>query len=458
MALQPLIARRKRELDLKLASLEDELSRWNERTKTAPMRRHRSQIVRLTRTLAALLDRMKASDGWKTPTDEMVLANAAAWEKRILTAHAIWEVFRSKLLQRNEELFGERLLAYDDLAWACYEPAMTHYAAAANPQGSVAKEPPLVYLNSTWSAFLRRRDSAFDMEVQEGKDTAFAVDDADYRATLQKLPVPLLALPWFQVAHPPSALMIAHEVGHAVEFDFNLTAGIDQALRGANLQFETQWRGCASEVFADLYGCACVGRYYAGALLDLLVADRQFVAGEYRFGEYPTRHYRAALVVAALASLGGAQDAEDVRKTWEAVYGQTQELVEYQADVDKVVAAIYGPTGMNLAAFIVPPSANVVALAQYAVQGNKIEVAKHTDARVLFSALRHVYEHRSAADLNRAQALLLQQVVQGYAGTFRYRTQALTTAPELDASLDATVAADQAAARALETLLDLGED
>jgi hypothetical protein len=457
MALQPLVARRKRELESKLASLEHELKAWSERTEKPPLGRHRSQIVRLRRTLTALLEGMTATDGWRTPTDDMVLANASAWEKRILTAHAIWEVFRSKLLQRNEELFGMRLLAYDDLAWACYEPAMTYYTARSGAADGAAKEPPLVYLNSTWSAFLRRRDTAFDVEVYEGKDTALAATQSDYRATLQKLPVPLLALPWFQIAHPPSALMIAHEVGHAVEFDFELTAAIDAAFRAAGLRFEAQWRGCASEVFADLYGCLCLGRYFAGTLLDLLVADKRFVADEYSFGEYPTRHYRAALASAALIWLGRKEEAQEIREAWEAVYGRTQALVDYQPDVEKVVEAVYGGRDLDLNAVIAPPAGNIAALAQYAAQGNRIEVAKHTDARMLFSALRHVYEHRTAADADRAQPLLLQQVVQGYAGTFRYRSQPLPSTQDLDAKLDASADADRAAARALETLLGLDE-
>jgi hypothetical protein len=447
----PLAQRRRQELDLKLKSLEDELKAWADRTTREPMRRHYSQVARLTTVLNTLLESMKTSTGWKAPTDDIVLAKAAAWEKRILTAHAIWELFRSKLAQRSEVYFQEQLLAYDDLAWACYEPAMTRFA-------KVPKEPPLLYLNSTWSAFLRPRDTTFEKELEQGKDAGAAIDAQDYRTTIQKLPFPLLALPWFQVAHAPSALLIAHEVGHAVEFDFDLTSAIDNALKGAQLQHAADWRGASSEVFADLYGCLCLGGYFAGSLLDLIVADRTVVAADDQFARYPPRAYRMELAVRALDFLGLSADALRVRQTWETVYGPTTQLPGYTADAEQVVKAIYGENGMNLSTLIRPPDANIAAVAQYAAQGNSKDVERYTDARVLFCALRHVYENGTPAGLTRASPLLLKQVGHANAAMFRYRGAPVASQTDTDAKLAALEASDRAAGKELETLLGFEVD
>lgn len=452
--MQPLTARRKRELDVKLASLRGELESWEQRTEVPPMRRHRSQVRRLKCTVLALLDAMAASDAWKQSAEEVILAKAASWEKRLLTAHAIWEVFRSKLLQRSDDRFRQRLIAYDDLAWVCYEPAMTRYS-------TVAREPPLVYLNSTWSAFLIRRDAAFGREVHEGRDTMLALREADYQTTLKTLPIPLLALPWFQIEHPPSALMIAHEVGHAVEFDFALTDRIRDALRDAALDFESEWLACASEVFADLYGCLCLGRHFADTLLDLLVADKAAVESEDAFGTYPTRAFRVQLMVKALTFLGRSGEATAVRETWEAVYGPPAALADHDEDADRVVAAIYGEPVQNgarrlgLATLITPPTANIPAIAQYASQGNKTELAKTTDARALFCALREVYESSPPQVFSKASDLLLAQVVQRHDLAFRSRSGTVSTRGDLDARTDALADDDRAAARAIETLLGL---
>jgi hypothetical protein len=445
-----LMDRRKRELEQKLSSLDRELTEWTDRTTREPMRRHYSQVKRLSRVINALLESMRISTNWNASTEEIALANAVSWEKRILTAYAIWEMFRSKLAQRDESFFQQRLLAYDDLAWACYEPAMKHYSATP-------KEPPLLYLNSTWSAYLQRRGSAFDTDVEKGKDAGAAIDAADYRAAMKKLPFPLLALPWFQVSHAPSALLIAHEVGHAVEFDFDLTETIDKTLAAAPLRRSADWRGCASEVFADLYGILCLGGYLAGSLLDLMAASREAVTMDTSFGRYPSRPYRMELAATALDYLGLPEDALRTRQTWQAVYGQLPEPATHRADLLLVVNAIYSDQGMNLAALIKPPTDNIRAIAQYARDGNKksLDDLNVTDARALFCALRYVYENNTDSQLTKATTMLLDRIVNANAVVFRYRGEAVATQEDTNDRLEALADADRAAGKELEQLLGL---
>ena len=450
--------RRHLELRAKLANLDDDLKAWQGRTANEPMRRHYSQVGRIARTLDGLLESMTTSAGWKAPTEQLVLEKAAEWERRVLTAHAIWEVFRSKLAQRLEPRFQDRLAACDDLAWACYEPAMRTFSTEK-------KEPPLLYLNSTWSAFLRKRDSAFDKDIEAGKDAREVLEQGDYRATLKRLPVPLLGLPWFQVAHLPSALMIAHEIGHAVEFDFGLTARIGVALENAHLDFEADWQGCASEVFADLYGHLCLGRHFAGCLLDLLVTDKARISEENEFGVYPTRAFRVELSVEALTFLDLTAEATTIRAAWEELYGPLPQLQNHRADVKKVVAAIYGPEGMNLASLFRPPqdaapgAANIAALAQWAIQNNTSEIAKQSDPRILFCALRHAYERYGEAQAAQAATLLSKQVVDKNGKQFRFRGAAVATKADADASVHAVAETDDLdTGRALAKLLRLDPD
>lgn len=457
-----LAARRKRELLVKLQTLDRELKDWSRLTSDPPFRRHYSQVTRINAMLDGLLESMTHSTAWTNPAEPVALAKATEWERRILTAHAIWEVFRGKLAQRFDGHFQPRLAAYDDLAWACYEPAMLRYSSAK-------REPPLVYLNATWSAFLRRRDRSFEKDVDAGKDARDLLDDADYRATIAQLPVLLLGLPWFQIAHLPSALMIAHEIGHAVEWDFELTSRLDSALHAAGLNHDADWRFAASEVFADLYGVLCLGRSFAAALIDLLAADKALVAAENEFTVYPTRTCRVALVVEALRYFGLNDEATAVDEGWEAEYGRSEALPSHRADVPKVVAAIYGKDagivndglGLDLGTLLSPPdNVTVGAVAQHAVLGNRTELAKQGDARILFCALRHVSDsdQYQPAQIDRAADRLVAQVVDRNAAVFRYRGAAVVEKSDVDAQIKQASADDAAAGRKLAELLRLDRD
>jgi hypothetical protein len=449
--MQPLIDRRKRELSLKLQSLEKELEAWETRTTQPPLRRHFSQVRRLKATLEGLLDSMSASAAWKNPTDEIVLQKASVWERRILTAHAIWEVFRGKIAQRDDERFRAQLMACDDLAWACYEPAMVKFSTAR-------REPPLVYLNSTWSAFLRKRNVPFEKDVQAGKDARDVLDEDDYVGTLKQLPIPLLGLPWFQVAHLPSTMIIAHEIGHAVEFDFDLTSKIAAALDNAGLAFTDDWKGAASEVFADLYGCLCLGEHFANALLDLLVAGKSFVAAETDFDFYPTRAHRVELTAKALEHLGLGNAAAQIRSTWEEAYGPLAPLLSRGKDVQKVVEAFYGTPGIDLASVIKPPTEDIEALAQAAGYGNRTALEVRGDARTFFCALRYVYDNQDESEFPVASEVIVDRVLEGYADVFRFRGTPVKTQEEVEKQVEAMKAEDVEAGKRLAKRLGLEDD
>ena len=96
--------RRKRELDRKLQSLSSDLTTWKTITEKAPMHRHYSQVRRMNRILTGLLESMQTSEGWKNPDEATILSKASYWERRILTAYSIWEVFRSKWAMRQDPI------------------------------------------------------------------------------------------------------------------------------------------------------------------------------------------------------------------------------------------------------------------------------------------------------------------------------------------------------------------
>jgi hypothetical protein len=292
----------------------------------------------------------------------------------------------------------------------------------------------------------------------EGLDSGReALSDPDYQRTISRLPIPLLGLPRYQVSHLPSALLIGHEIGHLVEFDFGLTTTIVRAISAAALDFDTDWRSWSSEVFADLYGCLCFGPYFAGALIDLLAAEKSFMASEQpgRSGKYPPRALRIEVVASALDFLQLNAEGSAVRKTWRDVYGPLHTPAGYADDIPKLIEAIYGSQGMNLVSILKPPTARISAVAQLAAQNRRIELREHTDARVLFCAARHIYENYSPEVLDAAADLLVDQMIRGYATQFRYRGEPVANKDELETRLPTLLKEDFATGRALEMDLNL---
>src|SRR5207244_3369449 len=105
-------------------------------------------------------------------------------------------------------------------------------------------------------------------------------------------------------------LVIGHEVGHVVEEDFKLTAGLDDRLANAmnkaliDEKRQPAWKMWRREIFADLYGNLVGGPAFVGSLLDFLATDQTSTETDRRegprWGSYPPDYLRILLNLAAL--------------------------------------------------------------------------------------------------------------------------------------------------------------
>jgi hypothetical protein len=312
-----------------LASLRHELSRWSEATAAGqPLEKHRSQVRSIIDMLDGYADAAESAIGQA--------AEAAAPGRPdpadvILDTHHVWDFFRSKLLQRSVDWFAHILGAADELAWACYKPALDAAASVGTtpvaphaPDTSVATpafgvppalgtpvEPPLVFLNRSAVPFAARRGDSFrDLLPRGGLYTR-----AGARAAAM-LPFPLIGIPWYHSEHLPGLLAVPHEVGHHIEDDLRLTDTLRSCLREAGVS--PPWDDWLGEVFADLCACLACGESYVGLLLDTLATadtsgDPASASGG---GQYPPARLRALVCIAALGELGFAEDAAALRDTW----------------------------------------------------------------------------------------------------------------------------------------------
>jgi hypothetical protein len=269
------IAQRKRqELHQKLTSLEAEFSYWLQQSEEKqPLEKHNSQIWAVTTILEQLQtrirERLQSAD-----TDEKVLKVGRNAEQLILAVHRIWEYFRSKLVQRREARLEQYLKAADDFAWECYEPVLKE----ASTQGTLRKEPPLVFFNGGSSPSPVSRDRSFQPEDVPGE----VLSGPGFQDVLSSLPIPVVGVPWHQMVYLPEVLVIGHEVGHTVEDDFMLTEGLKMLLQGAldtgvTPAHHEAWQSWLGEIFADLYSCLTAGPAFVGFLLDFLAGDPEQV-------------------------------------------------------------------------------------------------------------------------------------------------------------------------------------
>ncbi|WP_437723733.1 hypothetical protein [Sorangium sp. So ce861] len=334
------------EIRRKLGALGNELEHWKKVSEAnGPFAKHHTQIRRLAAILGRLqVEIQKRIDaGPESPPASSspirVLAACRALERMILEVHRIWEFFRSKLVLREATRFRDYLLIADELAWACYEPALKR------GQGSSSREPPLVFFNGGSNPFVISRRSSFQAEAVPGE----VFNTPEFKEVLKVLPIPLVGIPWFQVEFLPELLVVAHEVGHAVEDDFSLTATLGRLLdtametRGVPVARRPAWRAWLGEIFADLWGCLAAGPAFAGALGDFLARDPRSVTSEQRlaptWGSYPIDALRFLFSATVLEKTGFAPEAVALRANWTQVYAD-HAMPEFEADLPIVADAL----------------------------------------------------------------------------------------------------------------------
>src|SRR5262249_36814252 len=112
----------------------------------------------------------------------------------------------------------------DEFAWECYRPALEcAIEANALPTKKVRREPPLVFFSDDASPFVQTRDTVILPGATEQSDIL------RFGRETFALPVPVIGVPWLHLNHLPAAATIAHEVGHTVEDDFELSKSLNSA-------------------------------------------------------------------------------------------------------------------------------------------------------------------------------------------------------------------------------------
>jgi hypothetical protein len=334
----PDIAKRKRdELRRKLQGLPSELKYWIDESEAGkPHDKHHRQIRRLVPQMLQLHNPI-AQEFENLIDDSGLLAECRRLEMRILAVHTVWDYFRSKFVMRAQEPFASFLKAADAFAWACYGPVQEMYKGKESED---LREPPLIALQNAWSPSALPRGKMYNVMFAPGGWT----NSKPFIDVIQALPVPILGLPWLQVEHLPHVVMLAHEVGHVIEFDLGAQSAIIDAVANAKIEASRKpgWESWESELFADWFACYAAGPAFVWALSELLATTIDTVTTETKddgWGSYPTATLRIRFNQAVLRGLGWMKEAAEIGKEWDAVY-PAHEMKDFEKDVDAVAQAL----------------------------------------------------------------------------------------------------------------------
>ena len=412
--------RKREELLAKLCAIERELDFWQAQAHPgAVLEKHQSQIDRLANQLQPVAEQVSGRiEAAELRTEWPTL------EIQVLDLHKVWQFFREKLALRFVSHFCDYLLAADEFAWACYHPAQKALADAGTLDRSQVKEPPLVCFSSVASPFSIPRGVSYLGELGGGSPR-----DQATRAIVESLPIPVVAVPWYQIQHLPDALVLGHEVGHVVERDARIEEHVRQlilgAVRGTKECYGTEddWQRWSSEVFADVYGALCGGPAFASALSDFLLvpAGRQSAGA----GDYPPADVRLALVMAALRAVAAADAAGPtnggkvlgvLEKRWSEEGVEIHQANEVPAIAKAIVASPYNQFGNSRLVDIISFNGNrMPAKASALLHDDPIG---NPDVRTLLAAAAWAYacrprEYRAAEVADRVLRQVLAIVAPG---------------------------------------------
>jgi len=324
------------QLQQRLLAFKDEVDFWRSETKNNNVyKRHQSQV----RAFVEILDKVRARI---EPSKENPIENGEDIRERskvVLGLFRIWQFLRGKLAQRSDARFTSFLWLADELAWLCYKPI---YDVGL-------RQPPLVYLNGGYSPFTLTRKEEFQAEsVPQELLRSHTLVEA-----MASLPFPVIGVPWYQIRSLADLPVIAHEVGHSVEADLDLTRSLQEAIRVvvADSVRCARWLAWASELFADLYGCLGCGRAFVSSLANFLSTEDAASCTDV----YPAPSLRFRFNVEVLNSLNYKHDAIALSDRWQNIYPETPEIAEYLKEGQKVADAMLervSDRGRNLRDFL----------------------------------------------------------------------------------------------------------
>jgi hypothetical protein len=186
-----------------LDRLRDELSAWTEcRKRGDPRGQYASQLDTLGKEIGGAIEALResVSSGLGVILTGDLFRRLAVDDRRIIWIRGVWDYFRQKFDQRDDDTLRPVLRAADEVVWSCYRP---FFANRAKPPPA-----PLCCIDPSYVASSVRPDQAAHQfertsEVNEGPL-------ADYLLTM---PIPIVRLPPVIISSPWALSLIGTKLG-----------------------------------------------------------------------------------------------------------------------------------------------------------------------------------------------------------------------------------------------------
>jgi len=230
-----------------------------------------------------------------------VYAACRTSDTRAELVRRVFTYYQAKLDQRHDKLLGPVLRAADEVVWSCWAEPFRH-AGYRDP--AIAMRPaPLPYIESQYSpAAVPRDDPPADLTAER--------DDSVLITYLERLPIPLIALPEVCADDPWWLVYIGHEIGHHLQHDLadnwalvkafgSLT---EAASRAAGETDAARWRTWGPEIFADICSVHIMGPAAVYGIVQLELDDTdKMLRGK---AKYPPPLVRLGIMAAVAERLG----------------------------------------------------------------------------------------------------------------------------------------------------------
>ena len=292
---------------------------------------HQSQID----TVKAMLEQMRAEQGPLVqkldpglPLEEFA-GKRTEVERFLTTSHSIMATFRYIFAQRKDSADDKMMLDIADLVVAhCYKPFMQLANGWRGLPADHYREPPLTYLNAMMvPAAISRRHDLKQIGLKLHTDTE------------NRLPISVISLPFHDTVAVWTFCSLYHEVGHLLDNDLHLRAGLTEAMSDALKEAgkddpdaarrRVSWESWAGEMVADAFGVLLGGAAYGHSLVRMLFRSVADVGALGSDDKHPNEHVRAHLLVALLRATGVqplADAAQKIAETWRDAYGDITDL------------------------------------------------------------------------------------------------------------------------------------
>lgn len=239
---------------------------------------HYTQLSTLQLVLTSALGKIEAGLEGVTPASKgnNVYAACRVFDRRVVWVRRLWEYYRGKFDQRDDESLKEVLTAADEVVWSCYSEIFRH---AKNQDSSIERgTAPLPYIDLHYSPHaIPRAESPSDL--RSDVDAPFLQD------FLKQLPIPIIGLPAVCLESAWSLVYLGHEVGHHVLYDllpdlelqtlFEECLGETVLNASADDETAERWKTWGREIFADLFSILCMGPWALWAMAELELADER---------------------------------------------------------------------------------------------------------------------------------------------------------------------------------------